>query len=369
MDPQKPCYTVSGITKNFEVMEWWNYMVPCTWNDYVAKSIDISTVRKARCIGHDGTVGANRKWSCCGGWPDSKGCHHSDYHRFPQFNSDEAKEAWHLYATPDPSVAIDPRTAVVLSCEAGIATNGDREIVRIGMLDFFTGEILINSLVFPGENVEMLHLNTHWTGVDWQMLRSARRMRTVLEGRDAARNRVWDFVGPETIIITYSGGTRDLLELRLMHRRIIDIEELESRRDKSVRLNLWKTGLRKLVPVHLKRPFPKGSNGNVFEAAVALRDLTQWYMANLPPVMKTKLEQWPKKTEEELRAEAEYAIAHRDDPFFCPDRLDEDCRLCLLHNVPRDGNEWIRPEIETDFWDPQDDWNNPPPSQEDSLWD
>lgn len=266
-------------------------------------------------------------------------------------------------------MAIDPRTAVVLSCEAGIATNGDREIVRIGMLDFFTGEILINSLVFPGENVEMLHLNTHWTGVDWQMLRSARRMRTVLEGRDAARNRVWDFVGPETIIITYSGGTRDLLELRLMHRRIIDIEELESRRDKSVRLNLWKTGLRKLVPVHLKRPFPKGSNGNVFEAAVALRDLTQWYMANLPPVMKTKLEQWPKKTEEELRAEAEYAIAHRDDPFFCPDRLDEDCRLCLLHNVPRDGNEWIRPEIETDFWDPQDDWNNPPPSQEDSLWD
>ncbi|KAJ5976327.1 ribonuclease H-like domain-containing protein [Penicillium waksmanii] len=368
MDPQKPCYTVSGMNKNFEVMEWWNYIIPYTWSDYLAKSRDITTVRKARCIGHPGMVGDNRKWSCCGSWADANGCHHSDYHRFPQLNEDEAREVWHLYPTPDPSAAIDPRTAVALSCEKGIATNGDHEIVRIGMIDFFTGEVLINSLVFPSKNVKMLHLNTHWSGVDWQMLHSARAMKTVLEGRDAARSRVWDFVGPETIIITYSGGSRDLLELRMIHRRVIDIEELESRREKSVRINLWKTGLRKLVPVHLKRPFPKGSNGNVLEATVALRDLTHWYMTNLPPVMKTKLEQWPKKTKEELQAEAEYAIAHRDDPFFCRTELDEDSRLCLLHNVPREGNEYIRPEIETDFWDPQDDWNNPLPSQEDSLW-
>jgi hypothetical protein len=244
-------------------------------------------------------------------------------------------------------VAVAPRTAVALSCETGIATDGSHEIIRIGMIDFFTGEVLINKLVFPTEDVKMLHLNTRWSGVDYQMLHVARAMKNVLEGRDAARNRVWDFVGPDTIIITYAGGTRDLLDLRLIHRKVIDLEELESRRDKSDQINLWKGGLRNLVSAHLQRKYPSGSHGNVIETAIALRDLTRWYMNNLPPVMKTKVDTSRKCTDEELRLAAEFRESTRE--IFGEAVIDEDYRFCLQHNYPREGGEWIRPEMEEDF--------------------
>lgn len=268
-------------------------------------------------------------------------------------------------------MATDPRTAVALSCEAGIATNGDHEVVRIGLVDFFTGEVLINTLVYPSDDLDMLHLNTRWSGVDWNKLQCAQRGDNVLEGRDAARKRVWDFVGPQTIVITYAGGTRDLLCLRMIHRRVIDIQELESRRNKKVRINLWKSGdLRKLVPEHLKRKFPNGSNGNVVEAANALRDLTSFYMKDLPLVMKRKIERWPKPTEEEIRKAAELERLNQlnPNPFYSPDNRDPDRRLILLHNVPREGNEPRRRDDDgEEFWDPNED-PEPRAFDENTLW-
>jgi hypothetical protein len=60
MDPNKPCYTMTNIYKNFEIMEWWRYYTPLTWSDYIALRPDINKVPQASCIGHPGKVGSNR---------------------------------------------------------------------------------------------------------------------------------------------------------------------------------------------------------------------------------------------------------------------------------------------------------------------
>ena len=39
------------------------------------------------------------------------------------------------------------RAAVALDCEMGISDEGERELIRISMIDYFTGEVLDNSLV------------------------------------------------------------------------------------------------------------------------------------------------------------------------------------------------------------------------------
>ena len=102
---------------------------------------------------------------------------------------------WELFRTP--ASALNPHAAVALCCETGVTKTGDPELVRVSMIDFFTGKILINSVVFPKAN--MLHLNTRWSGVAWSMLYHARKTHTILEGRDHARREVWKFVGPETM--------------------------------------------------------------------------------------------------------------------------------------------------------------------------
>lgn len=60
MDPNRPCYIKSGRNVNRDLMEWWDYDEPLTWREYLENSREISTVRKAKCVGHPGAVGIDQ---------------------------------------------------------------------------------------------------------------------------------------------------------------------------------------------------------------------------------------------------------------------------------------------------------------------
>ena len=128
---------------------------------------------------------------------------------------------WKLYATPTkPMKWWNPRMAVALDCEMGVSIYGEPELVRISLVDFFTGEILIDSLVYP--RIRLQHLNTRYSGVTRGMLETARkRKQCIMGGRDAARALVWRYVGRETIVVMH-GGQSDMMALRWIHDRVID---------------------------------------------------------------------------------------------------------------------------------------------------
>jgi hypothetical protein len=83
----------------------------------------------------------------------------------------------------------------------GVANTGDPELIRIAAADYFSGETLLDSLVFP--QLKMWHLNTRFSGVTWPMLYKAREAGRTIPGRDAARRRLWSFVGKNTIVIVH----------------------------------------------------------------------------------------------------------------------------------------------------------------------
>ncbi|KAL0467463.1 hypothetical protein QR685DRAFT_448947 [Neurospora intermedia] len=120
-------------------------------------------------------------------------------------------------AQPSPSQF---RTAVAIDCEMGVSTDFESELIRLSLIDYFSGQILIDRLVRP--NVPMQHMNTRYSGVTRQDLQNAIRNGTcILGGLEEARKEVWKFVGPQTVVVGHS-VRNDLSALRWIHKRCVD---------------------------------------------------------------------------------------------------------------------------------------------------
>lgn len=101
----------------------------------------------------------------------------------------------------------------------GMSKAGDSELIRVTMIDYFTGATLLDRLVWP--DAELLHPNTQYSGVTWAQLHHARNTRTCIFGVENARKAVWNFVGPETIVVGH-GLQNDLRSLRWIHHAVVD---------------------------------------------------------------------------------------------------------------------------------------------------
>ncbi|KAF4535034.1 RNA exonuclease [Lasiodiplodia theobromae] len=107
----------------------------------------------------------------------------------------------------------------------GTAASGDSELIRVTLVDYFTSDVLLDSLVFP--SVPMRDLRSRFSGVTWSELYKARKARTCIFGRENARKAVWKFVGPNTIVVGHS-AYNDLLALRWAHTTVVDTYYLDA---------------------------------------------------------------------------------------------------------------------------------------------
>ncbi|KAG8426402.1 hypothetical protein J3459_008174 [Metarhizium acridum] len=177
------------------------------------------------CSYHPGQV-ANRKWTCCNGPLFSKPCAGQHEHSPRHYNVGELEKNWQFYETK--TVRLPTHVAaVVLDCEMGMASSGESELIRLSVVDFFTGAVLIDSLVYP--SVKMAHYNTRFSGVTKHSMENSRRHRKCILGRDSARQALYKFVGPDTVVIGHAGH-QDLTSLRWTHHRIVDTLILETRK-------------------------------------------------------------------------------------------------------------------------------------------
>lgn len=96
---------------------------------------------------------------------------------------------------------------------------GDSELIRVTVVDYFTGTPLVDRLVWP--DAELLHPKTQYSGVTWAQLYHARNTKSCLFGIENARKAVWNLVGPETIVVGH-GASNDLRSLRWIHHNIVD---------------------------------------------------------------------------------------------------------------------------------------------------
>ncbi|KAJ5087320.1 hypothetical protein N7456_010936 [Penicillium angulare] len=210
-------------------------------------------------------ISIHRGWSI--GWEDEDG----------NWQTSDDKElripADHLRKTPD--LAPNARSAVVLTIASAKNYLGDAEVIRVTALDYYSGEILIDSMVSPLEH--LLHTDPRSSGIrDTSTLDYCEKTGEIFEHRHHARNTLQTFVGPQTSLIVHNG--RPLLwQLRWAHGRIVDTFELEKRRTgKPAPRDLSALAFRLL-----KRRIGVERNDNI-ENAFALRDCLHWYAQNMP---------------------------------------------------------------------------------------
>ncbi|UKZ76099.1 hypothetical protein TrVFT333_003795 [Trichoderma virens FT-333] len=170
------------------------------------------------CKYHPGKV-IQRKWTCCNGIPGSPPCQGKEDHTPKVYAAGELEREWRYFHTPGFQSRGSPAIAVVIDCEMGTASTGESELIRVSAVDYFSGKVLLDKLVYP--DVKMIHFNTKYSGVTRQDMENARRTRSCLLGRASARNALWEFIGPNTIVIGH-GANSDLTSLRWIHPLIID---------------------------------------------------------------------------------------------------------------------------------------------------
>lgn len=163
--------------------------------------------------------------SCCGRNGGSPGCRAADQHQEMVLAPGELASYWRIHPTANAYNNFNHRPAVAVDCEMGTAVSGDTELIRVSLVDYFNGSVLIDNLVWP--DVPMAHYNTKYSGVTRKDMEDARRARSCIFGRDHARMLCQQFVGPNTIIVGHS-AQNDLMSLRWMHTNIVDTYLIEA---------------------------------------------------------------------------------------------------------------------------------------------
>lgn len=235
----------------------------------------------------------------------SKPCRGEAEHAHPVDTADDLQKNWRFFTTPAApgSSRTRPtwRSAVAIDCEMGVAESGDSELIRVSVVDYFSGATLLDTLVWP--DAKMQHYNTRFSGITRQDMHESRRLRTCLFGRNSARQAVWKHVGPDTIVIGH-GANSDLSSLRWIHHRIVDTLLVEETFTKLVKEGReveeaavvsavsdtptpqkspggrgW--SLKALAHRRLDREIQKKRSGHdSVEDALAARDLLHWHIVN-----------------------------------------------------------------------------------------
>ena len=256
-------------------------------------------LEKSRCIHHSENQWGG-KWQCCGRHMFAPGCQEADEH--VPCDMADIRADWYFEYTPglkERQIFVlhsrrprhvkgrgeNIRTAVALDCEMGTSVIGTSPLIKLSVVDFMTGEILINEFVIP--NIDMLHYNTKYSGVTFKDMREARSNRNTLWGTDQARAELLKYVDAETFIVVH-GGSNDLSALRLCHppNKIIDTYTLEvndPQVGEGVKKSLKEVCARRCNKVVQNKRLPNGqlAGHDPLEDAMAAREIVCTWMGYL----------------------------------------------------------------------------------------
>lgn len=206
----------------------------------------------------------------------------------------EERDFDEYHATPRPNLYFTKRKAVVLDCEmVGTVAGGrgqgrdrdrDDEVVAVAVIDFFTGEVLINSLVNPQQSVG--DWRSAITGVTPAIMSVAVARGEALQGREGVRAQLWQHVDENTVLVGHSLNS-DLKTLRVLHAKIVDsaILTAEPVFGKTKKLGRM-TGLEKLCRELLGLQIRGGALAgggcahDSLEDVLAARELVIWCLQN-----------------------------------------------------------------------------------------
>jgi hypothetical protein len=117
------------------------------------------------------------------------------------------------------------RASVALDCEIISTTHNKNEPVSLTVIDYLTGEILIESLTKPEHRV--VHWRSHITGITAKKMDSAEASELVLFACEVCRAELWKYIDSDTILV-WQSLQNDLKALRVTYTTIVDCAILTS---------------------------------------------------------------------------------------------------------------------------------------------
>lgn len=124
--------------------------------------------------------------------------------------------------------AAPKRTAVVLDCEMGWPEGQSkqaRELLHVTAIDFFSGEVLLDSLATPAQRIQDYRSELH--GITAEALAAAARAGRALPGFGAARAELFKHIDAATVVVGHAMHN-DFRVLRLRPARVVDTSILAS---------------------------------------------------------------------------------------------------------------------------------------------
>jgi DNA polymerase III epsilon subunit-like protein len=177
------------------------------------------------------------------------------------------------------------------------------EVILVCAVDYFTGAVLLNRVVDPGEKVRDWRTKIH--GITEAAMKAAVSSGQALAGWAGARAELWKLIDQDTILIGHA-LQHDLDVLRMVHTRIVDSAIL-ARNAVSTFKNQW--GLQRLCEELLgtKIRDNRGAVHDCFEDVLATRALVLYCVQN-----NAKLEAWAEAKRLQLTRERELKKAARE---------------------------------------------------------
>ncbi|VTT70937.1 unnamed protein product [Fusarium fujikuroi] len=206
---------------------------------------------------------------------------------------------------PNPDPLWPKRKAVALDCEMVWVRNGGREILSISVVDFFSGEVLVYSLVEPQEPI--VDWRTHIHGIGPESLSMAMSQGRVLPGWAAARQQLFKHINTETVIVGQS-LQHDLKWLRVSHVRIFDTAIVAAEAVSGTDFGFGRRwSLKSLCADLLKLRIRQGPEAHcALEDAMAAREVALWCIC-----YPDKLKQWAKRAHKKSRTERPKEADHK----------------------------------------------------------
>ncbi|KAI1271458.1 hypothetical protein F5Y07DRAFT_382845 [Xylaria sp. FL0933] len=209
---------------------------------------------------------------------------------------------------PPPPAEGDPKhpharkmhDALVIACELVEMQSGPRGLLSVSAVDFFTGDVVVHTLVSPGKSAINWHKSV--TRFNKARLNDALKRRKALSGWEEAREKIFEVANSRTVFIGH--GLAPLLRvLRIATERAVDSEVMLSRAvygDMDFFPRRWGLNFacRELLKVELKH---KGSPRNSLEDALGTRELVLRGV-----LLPKRLERWAAKLRAILAKEEEH---------------------------------------------------------------
>jgi DNA polymerase III epsilon subunit-like protein len=181
---------------------------------------------------------------------------------------------------------------------------GISELARLSVIDYLTGEVLIDTLVRPVHTV--IDWRTEWSGITSHAMNAAVAAGAVLEGWGKAREKLFEFIDEETVIVGHALH-HDLASLGIWHRLTVDSAVLTRNAvGKDVKRD-WglKTLCKEFLGIDIQNHGKKGHDS--LEDAFAAREVVLWCVDN-----GTKLKEWGERKRKELIAEGRVKNARQN---------------------------------------------------------